>query len=201
MDLSELLNSPTGQSILKGVSGKLGMDQNQATQAVKMALPTILAGLNKNAQSPEGAQSLNNALEDSKHDGSLLNNLTEMLLNNPDEIKTDGDGILGHIFGERKSVVEQGISRKTGASTGQIGSLLSMLAPIVMAYLGKKKRQSNIEAGGLNNMLGNLLGGGSQQQTQQQGGGGLMDMITGALDKDGDGNMLDDLMEMLGNRK
>lgn len=50
-------------------------------------------------------------------------------------------------------------------------------------------------------MLGNLLGRGSQQQTQQQGGGGLMDMITGALDKDGDGNMLDDLMEMLGNRK
>lgn len=200
MDLSELLNSPIRQSIVKSTSGKLGMDENQFTQAVKMALPTILAGLNKNAQSPEGAQSLNNALEDSRHDGSLLDNLTSMLQNNSDDITADGNGILGHIFGDRKSVIEQGISRKTGASTGQIGSLLSMLAPIVMAYLGKKKQQTNTGAGGLSDMLGSILGGG-QQQTQQQSGGGFMDMITGALDKDGDGNMLDDLMGMLGNRK
>ena len=194
MDLSEILNSPIGQSIVKSTSNKLGMNENQVIQAVNMALPTILKGITKNVQTPEGAQSLNNALEDSRHDGSLLNNLFGALQDRSDEIKADGDGILGHVFGAKKSEIEQGISRKTGASAGQIGSLLSMLAPIAMAYLGKEKRKTNTDANGLGNLLNNILGMGQQEQSQQQSKGGLMDILSGILDKDADGNILDDLL-------
>ncbi|MDD4698403.1 MAG: DUF937 domain-containing protein, partial [Fermentimonas sp.] len=78
MDITELLNSSMGQSIIKSIAGNLGMNEKEASGAVSAAIPTILAGMTKNAQTKEGAESLNRAIE-SKHDGSLLDNLSNML--------------------------------------------------------------------------------------------------------------------------
>ena len=50
-----------------------------------------------------------------------------------------------------------------------------------------------MNAGGLGDLLGGLLGGGQQQQSA---GGGLFDMISGMLDKDKDGSALDDIFDM-----
>lgn len=190
MELSELLNSSIGKSIISGIAGKFGMDENEATSAVKTAVPVILGGLGKNAQSQEGAESLNRALEN-KHDGSLLDNLTDMFQSNSDELQQDGSGILGHIFGDKVGAVETGVAQKAGISMDKVGPLLSSLAPVVMAYLGKQKNQNNVGAGGLGDLLGGLLGG-----SQKKSGGGLMGMITGMLDKDKDGSALDDIFDM-----
>ena len=190
MDLSSLLNGPIGQSVISGIAGQLGMDQNQAANAVNAAVPVILGGLSKNAQSAEGAESLNNALE-SKHDGGLLDNIVGMFQNNPQELQQDGGGILGHIFGGNQGAVENAVAQKTGISMDKIGPLLAMLAPIVMAYLGKQKSQNNVNAGGLGDLIGGMLGGGSQSS-----GGGIMGMVTGLLDKDKDGSALDDILGM-----
>ena len=155
--------------------------------------------MTRNAQSPDGAASLNNALE-SKHDGSLLDNLTGILQGQTQELQSDGDGILGHVFGSKRPAIEQGIAQKSGLSMDKIGPLLAILAPIVMAYLGKEKRQTNTGSGGLGDLLGGLLGGGQQQQGRS--GGGIMDIVGGLLDKDGDGNPLNDLLGgFLGGRR
>ncbi|MDO5665661.1 MAG: DUF937 domain-containing protein [Bacteroidia bacterium] len=194
MDLSELLNGPIGQTVINNVANQLGMDERQAASAVSVALPAILGGMQRNVQSQQGAQNLNNALNDARHDGSLLENLGSLLGGNSQAISQDGGKILGHIFGNNKSALEQGISQKTGISLQKIGPLLALLAPIVMAYLGKEKRQTNTNAGGLGDLLGGLLGGG---QPQKQRGGGLMGMIGGLLDKNKDGNVLDDILGMI----
>ena len=191
MDLSDLLNSSMGQSIVKSVAGQFGLDESQATAAVHTAIPAILSGINQNAQTPEGAQSLNNALE-SKHDGSLLDNLGSILGGNLGELQQDGGGILGHVFGNNVDAVQNSVAEKTGISASKIGPIITMLAPIVMAYLGKQKSASNVGAGGLGDLLGGLLGGGSQQSS----GGGVMGIVTGLLDKDKDGSALDDILGM-----
>lgn len=195
MNVSELLNSPIGQSIVNTVSEQLGMNKKEASGAINLVIPAILAGMNKNAQSSQGAESLNKALE-SKHDGSLLDNLAEKLQANSVEIKNDGEGILGHVFGAKKQAVEQGVSQKVGISQKQTASLLAILAPIVMAYLGKQKSQTKTGAGGLSDLLGGLLGGvqPKSKPKQRKSGGGLMDVVGGMLDKDGDGNIVDDLL-------
>ena len=142
------------------------------------------------------AESLNRAIE-SKHDGSLLDNLSGILQGHTQELQQDGDGILGHVFGNKRSAVEQGISNKTGVSSSKIGPLLSTLAPIVMAYLGKEKRQTSTNAGGLGDLLGGLMGGAKQSRS----GGGIMDLISGALDKDGDGDAMDDILDMFSKKR
>ena len=195
MDITELLNSSIGKSIVQNVAGKLGMSPNEASSAVKTAIPTILAGMSRNSQSKEGAESLNRAIE-SKHDGSLLDNLSDMLQGHSQDLQKDGDGILGHIFGDKRSVIEQTISTKTGVSNDKMGPLLSTLAPIVMAYIGKEKKQSNANAVDLNSMLGGLIGG-AQKSIK---GGGILNMISGVLDKDRDGDVMDDIFEILGKK-
>ncbi len=190
MDLSELLNSPMGQSIVKSVAGQFGMNEKEASGVVDMAMPALLAGMTRNAQSQAGAESLNKALE-TKHDGSLLNNLSGMLQGNAKELQEDGSGILGHVFGNSLTSVEQGISKNTGVSIEKIAPLMAILAPVAMAYLGKQKRQTNTGVGGLGDLLGGLLGGGTQKS---KSGGGIMDILGSALDKDGDGNPLNDIL-------
>ncbi|HNX89270.1 MAG TPA: DUF937 domain-containing protein [Paludibacteraceae bacterium] len=190
MNLSNLLNSSIGQTIVKSVADQFGLDESQAASAVNTAVPVILGGLNKNIQTPEGAESLNNALE-SKHDGSLLDNLGGILSGNVGDLQQDGGSILNHVFGNNVGAVQNGIAQKTGISADKIGPIISMLAPVVMAYLGKQKSQNNVNAGGLGDLLGGMLGGGSAQN-----GGGLLDMVTGFLDKDKDGSALDDILGM-----
>lgn len=196
MNISELLNSAAGQQIVSNISSQFGLDESQATSAVQAAVPMILGGLGRNAQTPEGAEALNNALE-SKHDGSVLDNI-QGFFGNSEAAQQDGSGILGHIFGNQVEQVQSGVSQSSGISMQKIGPIIAMLAPIVLGYLSKQKQNNGVtNSGGLGDLIGGLagsLGGGGQAQSQ--GGGGLIGMVTGFLDKNNDGNVIDDIMGM-----
>lgn len=192
MNLSNLLGGAIGDNIVQNLAGQFGLDQNQTENAISSAVPMILGALGKNALTNDGANSLNSAL-DKKHDGSLLDNLSGILQNNSSDLQKDGSSILGHIFGGQVNNVESNLSEKTGISLDKIKPLLATIAPMVMAYLGKEKKNNNIGVDGLGGLLGGLLGGGKKS-------GGVMDMVTGLLDKDGDGSAIDDIMGMFGKK-
>ncbi len=196
MNLSDLMGSPIGQSIVKNVAEQFGLNEKQASTAVNTAIPAILSGMSKNVQTPEGAESLNKALE-TKHDGSLLDNLGGLLGGgNMDALMKDGGGILGHIFGNQVDDVQNGLAKKAGISSDKMGSIIKMLAPIVMAYLGKEKSSKNLSGGALGGLLEGVLGDGAKKK-----GGGLLNVVTGFLDKDKDGSALDDVIGMFTKKK
>lgn len=102
---------------------------------------------------------------------------------------SDGMAILGHVFGQKQQRVANGVSQVGGIDGQQSSQLMAMLAPVLMAVLGKL--MSN--RGGGADALGGLLGGESRQMQQQAGGGGLLGAV---LDRDGDGDVdLADLMQ------
>lgn len=186
-----------GQLPMGELANKLGVDEATAEQAAKTALPTLLAGLQANAEDPAGAQSLESALAQHQ-DSSLLDG--GVSLDQVDE--ADGEKIVGNVFGDNKSQVVNALSNATGGGDGQssiISKLLPMLAPIVMAYLAKQfmnKGQSGEgsgDGGGLAGMLGGLLGGGGSG-----GGGGLGGMLGGLLGGGGSGGGGGGLGGMLG---
>ena len=160
-----------------------------------MALPAILGGLANNAASPQGAQSLNNALE-RDHDGGILDNLGglgslifgQQNQPEPPPRQADAGGILGHIFGNNQGQVAQQISNQSGLNMGQVAQILMILAPIVMGYLGRQKQENNLDAGGLSQILGQ-----QQQQIQQTPQGGFLERM---FDSDGDGSVSDDIASM-----
>lgn len=195
--LDQLLGQEQGNAALNEISNNVGAEPSLVNSAIQMALPAIIGGLANNAASPQGAESLNNALD--QHDGSVLDNLGglgslifgQQQQAAPPPPQYNAGGILGHIFGSNQGQVAQQVSNQTGLGMGQVAQILMFLAPIVMGYLGKQKQTQGIDAGGLGGLLGGLTG-----QQQQSSGNSMMDMLSGMLDSDRDGSALDDIASM-----
>ena len=187
----DLLNSDLGKTIISGVSGSTGTDENRTGSVLTMALPVLMKAMERNASaSPEGAQGLLGAIMD-KHDGSILDNLGGLFNGGVDEsVKTDGDKILGHVLGAKKQGVEQIIGQKAGLDAGSVDNILKVAAPILMGVLGKQARQNNVSStNDLGGLLGGLLGGSEAKEEQS--------FLEKILDADGDGSVIDDVAGMV----
>ena len=199
--LQDLLGQEQGTQALNEISQNVGADNSMVNSAIQMALPALINGLANNASTPQGAESLNNALEQDNHAGVLdnLGGLAGMIFGGqqaaPPPRQADAGGILGHILGGAQGQVAQEVSQRSGLNMGQVAQILMFLAPIVMGYLGRQKQQQGVGADGLGGLLGGLLGGGQAAQ-QQSSGNPMIDMATSALDRDGDGSSLDDIASM-----
>lgn len=185
MNLEALLGLLQGQNLGK-LAEQIGGTDGQTKNAIMAALPALLGALNKNSNTPEGAQTLNNALE--QHDGSVLNNVAGYL-QNPD--LKDGAGILNHLFGGNTQNVANAVSQSSGLDTQGSLKMLETLAPLVLGALGQQKKENNLDAQGISNLTSNLA-------ANFAGEGGIMSMITNLLDVNKDGNVMDDLTGMIG---
>ena len=193
--LEDLLGQQQGNEAVNQMSQQVGAQPSLVNSAIQMALPMILNQMANNTSTPQGAESLNNALEKDHSGGGILGNLGGLgsLIfgggqQQPVSREADGGGILGHIFGNNQNNVTQQVSQQSGLGIGQVAQILMMLAPLVMGYLGKQKQEQNLDAGGLSNMLGQ-----QQQQIQQAPQGSFIEKM---LDSDGDGSAMDDIASM-----
>ena len=189
MNLEALLGLLQGQDI-GNLASQVGGNEGEAKNGVMAALPAMLAALGKNTGTEKGAEELNNALE-KKHDGSILNNLSGYL-SNPD--LKDGAGILNHLFGNQTSNVANAVSQSSGLDTNGSMKMLQMLAPILMGILGQQKKQNNLDAKGLGNLTSML----ASNFGSEAGASGIMEAVTNLLDANKDGNVMDDIMGMVG---
>jgi hypothetical protein len=176
-----------GGGNLSALSQAVGTDEQTAQNTLGAALPMLLAGLARNTAQADGAESLNRALA-KDHDGSLLDDLGGYLSRGD---TSPGDGILRHVFGERRGAVETGIAKSSGVNPAQAAKLLAMAAPMIMAILGKQRRTGQLDAGALGRMLTEQNQ--SVQKTAPQLGG-----LTRLLDADGDGSIADDVLKGVG---
>ncbi len=179
MDISQLLSGDLGKQLISGISGQAGTSESETSSVISAAAPALLGMLQKNASSTEGADGILGAL--SKHDGSILDNLSGFFGSGGDA--ADGDGILGHILGDKRGTMENALSNKTGVSSSKISTILAMLAPVIMGYLGRQTRNSGgmSNSSGLGGLLGGLLG--------SQGASGGGNILSSLLDQDGDGQV------------
>ena len=189
MNLEALLGLLQGQDI-ENLASQVGGNEGEVKNGVMAALPAMLAALGKNAGTEKGAEELNNALE-KKHDGSILDNLSGYL-SNPD--LKDGAGILNHLFGNQTSNVANAVSQSSGLDTNGSMKMLQMLAPILMGILGQQKKQNNLDAKGLGNLTSML----ASNFGSEAGASGIMEAVTNLLDANKDGNVMDDIMGMVG---
>lgn len=200
MDLTQLLQSNLSDDMIAQLSRQLGgVDKEKTAVAASGAVSTLIAALARNAATPDGAASLNSALE-RDHDGSILNDVMGMLTgrqaDTADSRMLNGTGILKHTLGQQQNGAIDMISKMSGLSSDKSGSLLTMLAPVVMGMLGKAKQQDNLDAGGLSDLLSGFM------TSQKQSNNPALGMIGRFLDQDGDGQVIDDIagmgMKMLG---
>ena len=194
-NLMDLLQGQLSDGLIEQLSQQLGGADKQATQvAAQGAISTLLAALNKNAQSPDGAEALANAL-DNDHDGGILDNLGALLggaqaAPEPTMARAlNGAGILKHVLGTKQSSAIDMIAQMSGLGGDKAGNLMTTLAPMVMAMLGRQKRQQGLDASGIARFLMSSVQSASAKQQE-------MGLIGKLLDQDGDGSIMDDLAGM-----
>ena len=191
MSLLDLLTGNAGNQVATQAENKFGVSKNQIIALLAVAAPLVISYLRNKSQDSNEAEALNNAL-DRDHDGSILNNPSQA-----EARQTEGGSILDHIFGGQKASVENQLSQNTGISMDKIGPILSMLAPIIMGYIGQQKQQNNVNSGGLGDLLGGILGG-AQNQAQAQPSNPLNDILGqvlgGGQQQQSSGNPLNDIL-------
>lgn len=185
------------------ISQQLGLDPAQTQAAVGAALPLLLGALGRNASQPQGAQALFGALQKDHTGTGGIGDVLGAVLGGAQGRQTNGDGILGHIFGGRQPRAEQAVGQATGIGQDKAGMLLRWLAPLVMAYLARRvfqQRQGDgaraqTQGAASPEVLGDILGQETRRVEQQ---GGAMGSVLGkVLDQDGDGDAdLGDLLKL-----
>lgn len=190
--LFDALDSQLDQGTVQRIASQLGTDPQTVAKAIGVALPALTAGLARNASQPQGAQSLLNALR--KNQGGT----PSVPLGDPGGL-LNGAGILQHVLGGKQQGVVQGVSRASGLKTSKVLPLLILLAPVVLGLIERKRREQGVDSpGGLGGLLGGLLGGsgsaGNAPAHAPQGSAPAAD--TSMLDRDGDGQIADDVARM-----
>lgn len=151
LDIQSLLNQ-FGNAEIDQISNKIGANKAQTQEALTAALPALLSAMKNNTTNKEGANGLISAL-DRDHDGSILDDIGGFISNYQNG---SGEGILKHTLGNNLTQVEQGLSAKTSLDHGQTHEIFRMIAPIVMGYLGKQRKQNNIGSDSITDLLGGL---------------------------------------------
>lgn len=204
MDIMDLLQGQLSSGMIDQLSQSLGGVEKEKTAKAATGITSILMGaLAKNASSPEGASSLASAL-DRDHDGSILNDAVGMVTGANRNVGSsgldlnrmlNGSGILNHVLGEKQSGAIDMISKMSGLDSSKTGSLMTMLAPVIMGALGKTKRENNLNSDGLSSVLSGTV-------KKHADSNPMLSMATKFLDADGDGSIMDDIagmgMKMLG---
>jgi len=151
-----LLKEQMSESVLGKIAGFLGEEKSGVTSAVGSSLPSLLLGLIRKGNEPGGADNLVGMLQEGKHDGGILDNLGSVLDGGPatKDLLSSGKGLLASILGDKAGGLGDLIASASGIRKESGASLLGLLAPIVMGFLGKTLKSSgSFNAKGLMDLL------------------------------------------------
>ena len=123
------------QSLTPDMVGRIatafGFDRNKIQSAISGAVPALLAAFNNVATQPGGAQKLADAAR--QQTGSLENVASMLTAEGQSSLLDKGSQLLSSLVsGQDQNALIGAIANFTGLGQGASGSLLGMLAPIVM---------------------------------------------------------------------
>jgi hypothetical protein len=186
--ITQMITQQVAGVAARSMAQRLGVSEATAQRAVQVAVPLIVAALARNASQPGGAQQLHEAVNND-HDGSIFDNLAGYF-GNPQT--ADGAGILGHVFGGQQAPIQNNLAQATGLDPNTAGSILEMVAPLVLGAVGQTQQQQNLDPDGLSQYLD------TQQQQTAAAAPDLMGALNSMLDSNRDGSMTDDVGRILG---
>lgn len=137
MDVKQLVAQLSSDETLTMLSQKLGIeDKEKILQATKEMLPTLLKGAGDNLKNKEKEEGFLNALDQHGDHFQPPHSFFDQV-----NLK-DGDKILNHLLGKEKEEKQEEVAQKSGLSLQKSATLMMTLAPLLMAVLGKQKKDN-----------------------------------------------------------
>lgn len=163
--MDELLKSILDAAPKGAIASKLGITEEETEKGLGALLPTLAGAAQKKVREEGGLGALVGLLEGM----GVERHLDAPESASVDEVVGDGNDILGNLLGSKETsrAVADQAAKQSGLSAGLLKKLLPIAASLIMGFFAKKGKE---------------------------GGGGLTDILGGILDKDGDGNFLDDIL-------
>ena len=121
------------------IASKIGVDEAEVNKAVQLLVPVLVGGLHENAQDPEHASKIESAADNHAASGLLDGGV------NVDQVdQDDGQQAIAKIFGGNDAAqVASALAGGGGGNSDLLKQLLPILAPIVLAYIGKQLGQKS----------------------------------------------------------
>jgi len=135
------------------IASALGLDRNNTQTAVGAAVPALLAALSNVVLQPGGAQKLVDA---ARQQTGTLGNFANMLGTGSQSSLTEkGSQMLSALLGGgNQNALAQAVAKFAGLGQGAAGSLLGMLAPVVMGTIGQQRQEGrSLDANGTTSLL------------------------------------------------
>jgi hypothetical protein len=134
------------------IASALGLDRTNTQTAIGAAVPGLLAGLCGVATQPGGAQKL---VEAARQQTGALGSFANMIgASGQSSLIEKGLQILSSLLGGRDQTALAGaVGKYAGLGQSASGSLLGMLAPIVMGTIGQQQGTRSLDAGGIATLL------------------------------------------------
>jgi hypothetical protein len=165
------------------IASALGLDRNNTQTAIGAAVPGLLAGLCGVATQPGGPQRLVDAVR--QQTGTLGSLASVIGSAGQSSLIEKGSQILSSLLGGRDQTALVGaVGKYAGLGQTASGSLLGMLAPIVMATIGQQQGTRSLDAGGIASLLSsqkdNIAAALPSGFANLLGGTGLLDSLGSA---------------------
>lgn len=160
LNLIELIKSEFNDDIV----GQLGRFVNEEPSKTKAALgaifPAVLGGVADKGSSPQGASDILNMITKGGFGADSLKGLSGAFMGGDatQNLLNTGMGLLGGIFGDRISKVTDWVSSSSGIGKNSASTLMGLVTPAVFGVLGREVKNSNLNAGGLMNLLAGQTG-------------------------------------------
>jgi len=166
-------------------------DPNQVKRASQGISELLLDAISRNANNQQSGGGLYGAIQ-KDHDGGILGDLLGVFTGKKQVSNAstmNGSGIVSHLLGNKQLQAAQVIGQMSGLDIFKSGVLMQLIAPIIMGVVGQTRKTGGLDLGGLAKVL---MGGGGNSGGRSAAGGVLGKL----LDMDGDGNMMDDLLNI-----
>jgi len=172
MNILDSLLASAQSGTLNRAAESRGISSADLPKLLEQLVPALSSGIQRNASSAGGLESLGKALASGNH-ARYLDKASAL---DDDSAVADGNGILGHLLGSKdvSRRLAGNAAEATGVDVDAIKKLLPIVAAAAMGALSKQTQG------------GQQLGGGS----------GLQGVLASFLDSNHDGSILDDLFSL-----
>ncbi|MEU8248788.1 DUF937 domain-containing protein [Nonomuraea sp. NPDC048916] len=139
MTLNDELLAGLGDPGLEQIAGMLGTDVATARTVLQAVSGTIVGGMARNAEDPDGAEALRGALDEHVDADPFNGDIASLT--------RDGQSILGHVLGgQGTEQAAAGLARLADVDSGMLMKLLPLIAPMIMSLLANRASDQDMDA-------------------------------------------------------
>jgi hypothetical protein len=141
MDLLREISDALNPEVVRRTSDFLGEHDRNAWTAIEQIIPTVTAAAVHLVSTLGGAQQFELLIERGRHEGKLLNEMSNLLSNRISafSLLSFGERVIEKILGDKAALAAEAIAEESGIARDSAIELLNLTALVLIEILGRER--------------------------------------------------------------